>query len=691
MKKKIKLKQKKGISIRTQLFIGLLLPVLFIIVVGITSYMKASEGLIANYESSSMSALEMTVTTLDESMKSILASTSELSQDFTVSSYALGGLGSDTSKQNQAKKSIRNNLNVKQTSNDMIQSIHIIPIMGNAVITSETLNTSEIDSFMSGLLQSGDKGLLADKYVHWGSNHPYIDKSMGISNKNYILYCSKCITSGNEKSLIVVDISRDAVQSLLKQLDFGEDVQVSFITADGQELKSSNQISILDTDCYKVAKNQFKNTISEYVNYKGTEYYFMMSKSNTTGGFVTVMVPKSDITKNSRAIGEITVLLVVIACIIAISISSLIISSISKNIKKSVAKLDKVADGELLEEEAIHRTTRNEFGKLHVAISNSVRRMRELVLTVKKMIGTVSISGEKVSNSCKNVNIIVTDMSMQIEEIQNIIERENMEIASCNGQMEELSGKIKKVNSSVVLTMEEIAHSQQMLTKGISVVEVMTQQSNETSAITDEVQNQVLRLGEKLADISAFVDSIQSIAEETNLLSLNASIEAARAGENGKGFSVVAEEIRKLADDSANTAHAIQALIEEIRLYSGNAIEKVRSAEDIVALQVESVANTADVFRGIHTFMDNLILSMEQVNLNVEEMNRERKDALTSIRAIRELSEDTVQTTTKTGRLLEEQIQSAAAMEEEAKNLEENMLELESAVANFKLNGMKEA
>lgn len=667
-----------------------MVPVLFIVVVGIVSYKKASEGLIVNYESSSMNALEMTVTTLEESMKSILTTTSELSQDFTVTSYALGGLGFDSSKQNQAKKAIRNNLNVKVTSSDMIQSIHIIPIMGNQVITSETLQASEIDSFMNGLLQSDDKGLLADKNVHWGSNHPFIDKEMGISNKNYILYCSKRITSGKEKSLVVVDISRDKIQSLLKQLDYGDDAQVSFITSDGLEVKSSDHISISDTDCFKTLKNKAENTVSEYVTYKGTEYFFMMSKSSITGGCVAVMVPKANITKNSRAIGEITILLVVIACLIAIAISSLIISSISKNIKKSVAKLDKVAEGELLEEQALHRNSHNEFGKLHGAISNSVRRMRELVLTVKKMIGAVSMSGEKVSASSKQVSVIVTDMSMQIEEILDIIERENREITSCNGQMEELSGKIKTVNSSVLRTMEEIDYSKQILTNGIKVVGDMTQQSNETSTVTDEVQDQVIRLGEKLADISAFVESIQAIAEETNLLSLNASIEAARAGENGKGFSVVAEEIRKLADNSASTACSIQNLIEEIRLYSEKAITKVKKSEEIVALQVESVANTAEVFQGIHSFMENLIQSMHQVNSDVEDMNRERKDALTSIHVIRELSKDTVQTANSASKLLEQQIQSAASMEEEAKNLELNMQELESAVANFKLNGMLE-
>ncbi|WP_099469249.1 methyl-accepting chemotaxis protein [Konateibacter massiliensis] len=677
----------KGISIRIQLILGFLVPILFIIAVGVVSYSKSSEGMTMNYEASSMTALEMTVITIEEAMKSVVTTTSELSQDATVSAYSLGGFASDSAKQSQAKKAIRNNLNVKETSNDMISAIHIIPLSGNAVITTKTMSSSEIDSFMEGLLESEDSGLLTDAYVHWGSSHPYIDEEMEISQDDYILYCSRTISAGSNKALAVVDISRDAVLSLLKQLDFGENAQASFITADGHELKSGNDISISDTDFYQEFVSSSKSTMSEYVDYEGITYYFMSCKSDTTGGYVSVMVPKSVITKSSDSIGRITIVLVVTACIAAILIATLIVSNIGRNITRSVSKLDKVAEGELLEETVRHRSSKNEFGKLHKAISNTVARMRELVLTVKKMIGVVSNSGEKVSASSKQVSSMVVDMSVQIEDILNIIERENQEITNCDKQMEGLSGKIKRVSSAILTIVDEINHSKGTLTSGIGAVSDMARQSRETSEATDEVQKQVMELSVKLNDISVFVDSIREIAEETNLLSLNASIEAARAGENGKGFAVVAEEIRKLADNSANTAQSIQYLIEGIRTCSGNAIDKVHTAEAIVALQEKSVQNTSEVFSEIHTFMESLIQNMQQVTGEVEEMNQERKVALKSIRAIRELSEDTVQSANVTSTLLERQIVSAGSLEEEAKSLEENMRELEIAVASFKLTG----
>lgn len=675
----------RGVSIRLQLVIGFLVPVLFIVAVGMISYLKASSGLTENYEKSSMTALEMTVTSLEEAMQTVVTTTSELSQDATVMSYALGGYDSDSTKQSQAVNSIRNNLVVKETSTGMIDAIHIIPVANDSVITTKTLSAAQIDSFISGMPDSADGNLLADGYIHWGTTHSYIDEQMGLSGEDYILYCSKCFSSGSSQGLVVVDISRNAVLELLQKLDFGEGAQVSFITNEGVELQCGSGISIADTDFYKEGKAADADSLSEYVDYEGSSYYFMMCKSGITDGYVAVMVPESVITQSSKDIENITIFMVVAACIIAMLISTVIISNITGNIKKSVVKLDRVSQGELIEEHHKTGNRHNEFGKLHGAIGNTVSRIRELVLTVKRMIEAVSQSGEKVNESSKNVGSIVQNVGGQIEEILHNIEKEDQEISSCNEQMEKLSVKIKTVSDSILNTMEQIDSSKNMITLGIDAVTDMTKQSKETALVTDEVQKQVTQLGGKLEDIEAFVESIQSIAEETNLLSLNASIEAARAGENGKGFSVVAEEIRKLADNSAKTACSIQDVIEEIRVYSGSAVNKVKQAGTIVASQEDSVSHTSVAFNSINDFMEELMKNMKEVTESVEEMNQERKGALASIRIISDLSEDTVSSANEVSSSLEQQIASTDALEQEARKLEENMHELEAAVAGFKL------
>lgn len=673
-----------GLSIRMQLIIGFMLPIAFIVAVGVASYTKASSGLTENYEGSTRTAVEMTVASLEESMRNIRTTTQELAQDKTVMMYSLGG-SKDASAEGTARTTIRNNANVKATASDMIQAIHIIPIDDLELITTKKMSSNIVSSFITELDGSEDEGLLQGAFIQWGSVHAAVDPFLEINEEDYILYCSQNFSSGTRKGLVIIDVSRKAVQNVLERLDLGENAQISFITAEGMEMQVGGEISIAETDFFAEGKEAEGGMVSKYVKYDGKQYYFMMCKSDTTGAYVTAMVPKAVITASTKDIRQITVWLVLAACIVALFISYVIITSITKNIRGSVQKLDRVSQGELIEESGNVQNAHNEFGKLHGAISNTVSRIRELVLTVKKMIGAVSVSSERVSDSSKNVGNMVTDMSAQVEEILSTIQQEDQEIANCNDQMEELSVNIKTVSSSIMGTIKEVGSSKQVITEGIQAVEDMTRQSKETSIATDEVQQHVTQLSGKLNDITKAVESIQEIASQTNLLSLNASIEAARAGEHGRGFSVVAEEIRKLADSSAEMANSIQKVIGEVKEYSESAISKVHKAESIVEMQEKSVDNTAAAFRSINDFMEKLVENMEQVSEDVEEMNQKRKGTLHSIHVISRLSEGTVQSANVVGESLKQQVESTATLEEESRNLGENMKELEAAISSFKL------
>lgn len=679
-------KRSFGLSIRFQLVIGFLIPVLFIVLVGSISYLKASSGLTENYKQSSMNALRMTMNAMDESMTTIQSNVMELCQDSTVMAYSLGGYRSDSVKESSAKTSITNILSVKETASDMISSIHIIPEDGIELITTKKMKATGMVSFMNGLESSEDSGLLADNYVQWHTSHPYVDQQLEIDPQDYALSCSRRIVSGDVQSVVIIDISTESVRNLLNQLDFGEGSQISYITQDGKEISTGDTITMAGTDFYEQGKGQAENGYAAYIDYDGASYYFMMYPSAVAGGYVCALVPERVITENSKDIRDITVILVFIACVVALVISSITIRSIGRNIQRSVKRLDRVAQGELLEEAVRENNRKTEFGRLHMAICTTVHRMRELVETVKDMIGQVQAAGSKVSDSSSSVGVAVQNMGVRIQEIHQNIEREDEEIAACSQQMEELSGKINSVSSSVEEIMNRIGDSQAVVSDGMEAVKNMTAQSHDTLTVTNEVQQHVALLENKIQDISDFVEKIQAVAEETNLLSLNASIEAARAGENGRGFSVVAEEIRSLAGSSADLASSIQRVIEEICQDSGKALDKARSAETIVSRQVERVQNTAEIFQSIDVYMGKLEEQIETVTENVKEMNQERYAALSSIKVIGELSVGTVRSANEVNDSLQEQITCVEEMAQEAARLKRDMEELEHAVASFKLN-----
>ena len=131
---------------------------------------------------------------------------------------------------------------------------------------------------------------------------------------------------------------------------------------------------------------------------------------------------------------------------------------------------------------------------------------------------------------------------------------------------------------------------------GVDSVSELTGTAQSTTEITTHVVEAIGLLETKTRSIGQIIGVINGIAEQTNLLSLNASIEAARAGEAGRGFSVVAEEIRKLADQSLGSAKQISKIVDEIVANMGEVVNVAKKAEDVVKQQEESVSNTTNSF-----------------------------------------------------------------------------------------------
>ncbi len=677
--KKGKFKFSFGLPIRVQLILGFVIPIVFIVAIGVISYQKASEGLADIYETSSYNALEMTMTSMDEGMNTIAATVLELSQDKTLMQYSLGGLASDTTKDAETKKALRDNLNVKQTASTMLEDLHVVTVDGQALLTTRTMSfTMEMDSYIEEMKNSEDSYILDGKMIRWGSKHPFIDSKMELDS--YLMFCSRTFSSGSLKGVVIADVSQQAVLDLLTQLDFGEGSYIAFITAEGVEISPNEDFVAAEVEGVDWEKE------SDYLKYKGKTYFYMTVQSSVTGGRMLALVPKSYITASSDSIRSMTVVLVILACVIALLLSMVIITGISSNIKRSVVGLERVSKGDFTENKAKkEKTVHNEFGKLHRALRNTITTIRGLISTVSEMKDAVLVSGDTVMESSIQLSEMVENASAQVQEINSIIATQNEEITGCNNQMEQLSVQIKSVSESVFSTIDNASSSRKMIDEGMKTVEEMVHQSGQSADATKEVQEHVVKLANKLTQITDFVNDIEEIADQTNLLSLNASIEAARAGEQGRGFAVVAEEIRKLADNSGKTAKEIQGIIEEITVYSENAISKVSDAETISGDQMKSAKLTIDAFESMNNVMEGLIGNMQGISKEVEEMNAGRHETLKSIRRIGESSEHTVVAASEVNNYLEKQMQSAESLKSETVKLKENMEQLQQAIQTFKL------
>ena len=692
-----------GIPIRVQLAFGFFIPVIFIILVGVISYSEASKNLSENYTVSSINALNMTASSLDDSLKIVRNNINELSQDSNLKSYALGGFVGKSDKETAAKTLIDTSMNVKQTSNEIILDIHLFPVKEEELLTTRNLGAASTGKVSTGdksiidqVASSDDGWLLEDEKIHWDVEHPFLDDAMSISPDEYALFCGKRISSGGIKALLVADVDNKAIYELLSKLDFGEGSQVSFVVDGKKEISVGEVGSVLGSDFYTEGENFILNAPEDSEGYTsnvkvaGKSYFYIMYPLETVEAYVCALVPSEVITAGSDSIKTITIIMVILAVLIAAITSVVITHDVSLNIKKSVKRLDQVSQGELIQDDKPDNSGNNEFGKLSSAIRNTIDKMRTLIITVMEMIDKVVNTGSRVGESSQNVGEVVKQMEERIDHIHTTISAEDNQINSCIDQMEDLSTDIKAVSQKIMGMESTIEESEELTRGGMEVVEEMLKQSRDTQEATDEVQKQVTMLGEKIEEISKFVDDIKNIAEQTNLLSLNASIEAARAGDQGKGFAVVAGEIRKLADDSASSAQVIQTVIGDVRVYSESAMNKSKAAEDIVHIQLKSAADTEEMFQKIGTAMAGMEEEMKRLTQEIELMNQKRHEAVKTVKVIGDLSKETVQSADAVSDALNVQITCATDLEHEAEDLMKNMGRLKQAVAEFKLNHEEE-
>ena len=205
-----------------------------------------------------------------------------------------------------------------------------------------------------------------------------------------------------------------------------------------------------------------------------------------------------------------------------------------------------------------------------------------------------------------------------------------------------------------------------------------------TIEITSKVKDDVRLLETSSTEIKKFVAIIADIAEQTNLLSLNASIEAARAGEAGRGFSVVAEEIRKLADGSRQAAEEINKVVEIIEKQTGDTVETAKKAEKIVEKQAETVGATKEAFHKIYCATEEVIESVDNVKVKVKGMNKERAGTLEAISSISAVSEETAASSSNVFSIAESQKETVPLLTRASDELKIKMEKLKQAVSVFK-------
>ncbi|MEG1458274.1 MAG: methyl-accepting chemotaxis protein [Acetivibrio sp.] len=685
---KKKWKLQIGSSIKSQLLIGFAIPIIFVILVGKISYEKAERGMAANYEEGTKSTIQTEMQYLDFGFTLIGADAIQIKLDTDLQSLAGGTYKNDFSKQSSVYNKTMSGINVKQTANPLIHAIYIVPKSDNKLMTTVKASNKQQKGFYEewAATEEGQEMVSEKNKTNWVGSHPEMDKLTGYSQEDYML--SYVMPFSNKSAVLVIDISKKAVEASLKTLKIGEDFILGYITPDKRELlvsqgKTPKISSFIDQKFFKDCVANEETFGSKYVSCDGKKYFFIYAKSEKSGSILTALVPREVIIKSADSIKKITLFLVIIACITALMIGAFISLNIGTSMNRIIKKLKKVSEGDLTVQ--IKAKGKDEFSVLS-------RHIMETVSNTRKLIQEADDIMRLLLDAAKEVEMVSVEMETSshgiletLVEMDSGVMQQADDTQDCFMQTDRLSQKIQSIGEDVGEAEKNSGITKEIVARSIQTMEELSNQSIATTEITERVKVEVRELEKKSQVIGGFVDVINEIAGQTKLLSLNASIEASRAGQAGRGFTVVAEEIGKLSAGTLNAAKEINKMVNEITKQTQETVVTVNQAETIVGDQADTVLKTKEDFANMNGCTEKLVAGIQKIAEKLDSIEETRIGTLEAISSISAISEETSSSSSGVQQIAQGQMNIVTSLRKASDDLKRKTNELEGALSLFKI------
>ena len=387
-------KSSKLLSIRNKIVVCFLVPIVFMVIIGVSAYQKSAEGLSEKFTDSTLQTMCMATENLNMSCDFIRSEGLKYAYDDDLRKYFLGMFEDNPVDKLNFLTSTKSNLLSVQTSNPFISHMHIIPKKGVNLLSTKL--SSGVDGFLDEYKEDVASGEGRRSIPQWIDSHPVLDEKVTETEKDYIMTFEMMSQSNN--ACVVIDIKPSAITDFMEEIDIGDGSIIGFVTPGGRELVVENveegKESVLPEEGNVFSGQEYYTAVMDEavadagtaeVDFQGEKYLFIYSHSADIGFTTCALVPMRVVTSQATEIRNMTIGLVILACVIVVIVGIFITAGIENNMRRISRKFGDVAKGDLTV--TVSAKGHDEFQDLAGSATNMITNTKKLVNQVSNATG----------------------------------------------------------------------------------------------------------------------------------------------------------------------------------------------------------------------------------------------------------------------------------------------------------------
>jgi methyl-accepting chemotaxis protein len=417
--------------------------------------------------------------------------------------------------------------------------------------------------------------------------------------------------------------------------------------------------------------------------YNGDEKQMTFVTNKTTGWKIAGTLYANDIATEADPIFNKTLLVVGIFFVVGGFLLALVVRSIILPLRRMTKTAHLITDGDL--SQRIEVKSDDELGLLATSFNEMIESMRNVIFEVTDSASQLSSASQELTAGAQQSGAAAEHSTFIIQELAEGADQQVRSVEDAKHSVMQMSAGAEQIAASAQSVSMMATQASEVADEGNQAIQKAVEQMNFISTTVNGSAQSIIELGDHASHIGEIVNTITGIASQTNLLALNAAIEAARAGEHGRGFAVVADEVRKLAEQSSRSAQEIAAYITTIQAGIEHAVRAMQVGTREVSTGINVVTVAGESFAQIQEAVHEVALQIQGVSAAVQQMSAGTEQVVKSIEEINTVSEQASASMQNVSASTEEQLASMEEITFSASVLSDLAEQMEHQVKRFKI------